>query len=71
MPSKDELETALVHCYNDLAKVEGRTRRVAGESITMLNYALHAARRGRHHVTIDHMERVVDDLERLLEALKR
>ncbi len=53
----------LIHRLNDVATVSAKQRRVINESMVMLRDALTALRRGKPHVTDDHVERVIAALE--------
>lgn len=43
-----------------------KNRKTARDSIDMLSTALIALQRGRGHVVEDHLERVIDDLKKML-----
>jgi hypothetical protein len=61
MPTPDEL----VHLEHDLRMQIARRNRAMDLSIDMLRDALAAHRRGRGHVVTDHLERVIDYLEKV------
>lgn len=55
---------------DDLATLRGSVLRVVVAELTMLQDGLYALRRGKPHVTIDHMERAIDGLADLVARLR-
>ena len=58
------------HCYaehtmDNLMKVRGRILRTCRTEMAMLVDAMDAHKKGKHYVTLDHIERVYAALERL------
>ena len=54
------------HLLDDLAKVKGYVHRTVNSEVDMLTISLQALRKGKTHVTFDHVERVIDNLNALL-----
>lgn len=57
--------TTLIHRLNDKEDIIARYRRLTHTNITLLEEALHAANKGKLHVVIDHLERVLEDMKKV------
>lgn len=64
-----KLKDELAHAHNDLETLRSRTQRILTEEISMLDDALSALRKGKPHVTEDHIERVRDRLQKEVDRL--
>ena len=60
MTEAERIDTAVIETLEEL----GRLRRRVGDDLKLLRDALEAARKGKTHVVVDHLERVVEALTR-------
>lgn len=62
MDAKQSRIDKLSHAISKRDRVNGRMVRVIHDDLGLLRDALSAARKGKNHVVIDHLERVIDSL---------
>jgi hypothetical protein len=63
---QDELH----HLQNELYRIKAKTRGKLHADLCLLRAALGALRKGKPHVTEDHLERVISSQEKFLEMLE-
>lgn len=60
----------VAHLQDDIEKIRSKVYRTLKDDNVMLANALHALRKGKTHVTDDHLDRVIESIDKLIKELQ-